>query len=542
MDRWKREVYQPARERFPEREDPFRTPSGFEIDPTYSSLDMPEREAPEMPGVWPYTGGIQPTLYRSRLWTMRQYSGFGTADETNRRFRYLIEQGQTGLSIAFDLPTQMGLDSDDPLARGEVGQVGVAIDTLHDMRVLFREIPLEKVSVSMTINSSAMVLLALYLVLAEENGVPWEKLRGTVQNDILKEYAARGTYIFPPRPSIRLITDLFAFCEEKVPLWNTISVSGYHIREAGATAVQELAFTLGDAIAYLEAAREVGLDAARIARRVTFFFDVMNDLFEEVAKFRAARRLWSTILHERFGIDKNETRLKFHAQTGGSTLTAQQPEVNIARVTIQALAAVLGGTQSLHTNAYDEAFALPTESSVRTALRTQQILAFESGASNVVDPLGGSYFVENLTDRMEREVRKLLDKIDEGGGMLPAIESGFVQREIQASAYEFQKKIESNENIVVGVNRFVSDGSAPLQTFSVDPSLEDAQKERLARVRAKRDGKVHGHALVRIEEAARGNDNLMPPIIDAVRARATVGEICKVLERVFGKHQEIVTF
>ncbi|MFH1277843.1 MAG: methylmalonyl-CoA mutase family protein [Candidatus Eisenbacteria bacterium] len=541
FERWRKEVYEPARAEFPEREGPFLTPSGLEVGPVYTPLDDSGPGAAELPGVFPYTRGIQPTLYRSRFWTMRQYSGFGTAEETNARFRYLLEQGQTGLSTAFDLPTQMGLDSDDPLAEGEVGRVGVAIDTIDDMRVLFDGIPLDKVSVSMTINATAAMLLALYLVLAEERGVPWEKLRGTVQNDILKEYAARGTYVFPPRPSIRLITDLFAFCEERVPRWNSISVSGYHIREAGATAVQELAFTLGDALAYLEAARDAGLDVAKIARRVTFFFDVMNDLMEEVAKFRAARRLWATLAHERFGIPEETVRLKFHAQTGGSTLTAQQPEINIARVTVQALAAALGGAQSLHTNSYDEALALPTESSARIALRTQQILAHESGLGHVVDPLGGSHYLEHLTDRIEAEVRKLLDRIDEEGGMPAAIESGFVQREIQRSAYDYQKKVEAGERVVVGVNRFVSEAKEEIAVFAVDPALETAQRKKLASVRSARDGKRHAGALAALEAGARGEANLMPLVIDCVRAKASIGEICKVLERVFGKHKEIVT-
>lgn len=534
---WRRDVYAPARKRFPERRKRFETPSGLDVEPTYGA---PPAEA-ELPGVFPFTRGIQPTLYRSRLWTMRQYSGFGTAEETNARFRYLLEQGQTGLSTAFDLPTQMGLDSDDPLAEGEVGRVGVAIDTVDDLRVLFEGIPLGRVSVSMTINATASVLLAYYLVLADEQGVAWKDLRGTVQNDILKEYAARGTYVFPPRPSMRLTTDLFAFCEEKIPQWNTISVSGYHIREAGATAVQELAFTLGDGLAYLDAARRAGLDPTKIARRMTFFFDVMNDLIEEVAKFRAARRLWATLAHERFGVPEEEARLKFHAQTGGSTLTAQQPEINIARVTIQALAAVLGGAQSLHTNAHDEALALPTESSARIALRTQQILAHESGVGDVVDPLGGAYYLENLTDRLEEEVRKLLGRIDEAGGMPAAIESGFVQREIQRSAYEYQKKIESGDQVVVGVNRFPSDEAGTIQTFTVDPALETNQKKRLGERKRARDAFRLAATLRALEDGARGDANLMPSILDAARAGASVGEIRAALETVFGRHKEIVT-
>ncbi|MFH1679597.1 MAG: methylmalonyl-CoA mutase family protein [Candidatus Eisenbacteria bacterium] len=539
LGEWREKVYEPSRAKLPEREKEFRTPGGFPVEPVYTPLDHGERI--ELPGTYPFTRAIQPTLYRSRLWTMRQYSGFGSAEETNRRFRYLLDQGQTGLSTAFDLPTQMGLDSDDPLAEGEVGKVGVAIDSIRDMRVLFDGIPLDRVSVSMTINSTASILLAYYLVLAEKDGVPWDRLRGTVQNDILKEYAARGTYVFPPRPSIRLITDMFAFCGREVPQWNPISVSGYHIREAGATAVQELAFTLGNAIAYLEAAREAGIDPGGIANRVTFFFDVMNDLFEETAKFRAARRLWARICGMRFGIDPDKARLKFHAQTGGSTLTAQQPEINIARVTIQALAAVLGGAQSLHTNAYDEALALPTEKSARIALRTQQILACETGVANTVDPMGGSHFLESLTDRIEEESEKLLRRIDEEGGMLEAIEKGFVQREIQSSAYEYQKKVEANETIVVGVNRYRTDEAVSAETFSMNPEVERSQKERVAKARAERNAAAHRRALEAVERAAREGTNLMPPVLEAARAEATVGEICAVLARVFGRHKEIVT-
>ncbi|MBM3320296.1 MAG: methylmalonyl-CoA mutase [Candidatus Eisenbacteria bacterium] len=539
LDAWREKIYEASRAKLPEREKEFRTPSGLRAEPVYTPFDREERF--ELPGVYPYTRAIQPTLYRSRLWTMRQYSGFGTPEETNRRFRYLLEHGQTGLSTAFDLPTQMGLDSDDPLSEGEVGKVGVAIDSVRDLGVLFDGIALDRVSVSMTINATAPVLLAFYLVLAEKNGVSWDRLRGTVQNDILKEYAARGTYIFPPRPSIRIITDMFAFSEREVPQWNPISVSGYHIREAGATAVQELAFTLGNAAAYIEAARAAGIDPGGIVGRVTFFFDVMNDLFEEVAKFRAARRLWARICWERFQVDPEKARLKFHAQTGGSTLTAQQPEINIARVTIQALAAVLGGAQSLHTNAYDEALALPTEKSARIALRTQQILACETGAANVVDPMGGSYFLESLTDRLEEETETLLRRIDEMGGMLEAVEKGFVQREIQRSAYEHQKKVESGETSVVGVNRYATDEPVPAETFAIDPEVERAQKERLARFRRERDNARHGKALDAVEKAAREGTNLMPPILEAARAEATVGEICAVLARVFGKHKEIVT-
>jgi len=541
FERWCEEVYRPARDRFPERRPRFRTPSGFEVPPVYTPLDLTEEAGGELPGVFPFARGIQPTLYRSRLWTMRQYSGFGSAAETNRRFRYLLEQGQTGLSVAFDLPTQMGLDSDDGLSAGEVGRVGVAIDSIRDMRLLLKELPLGRVSVSMTINATAPILLALYLVVAEEKGVPWAKLTGTIQNDILKEYIARGTYVFPPRPSLRLITDTFAFCQHHVPRWNTISVSGYHIREAGATAVQELAFTFGDAIAYLEAAREAGLDVELIVGRVTFFFGVMNDLFEEVAKFRAARRLWAKIVRDRFGVDEEKGRLKFHTQTGGSTLTAQQPMNNIVRVTVQALAAVLGGTQSLHTNSYDEALALPTEQSARLALRTQQVLASESGVGNVVDPLGGSYMIEKLTDRIEHETGVLLGRIEGEGGMLEAIEKGFVQKEIQRSAYEYQKGIEAGEVEVVGVNCYRSEEPSPEETFTVSREIETRQREEIARLRKERNQEAAEKALAALGAAARGTENLLPPILDAVRAEATVGEICTTLRDVFGKHREIVT-
>ncbi len=539
LERWRRETYNPAREKFKERKERFLTPSGIEVDPVYASRDS--KGAGELPGEFPYTRGIQPTLYRARLWTMRQYSGYASAEETNRRFRYLLDQGQTGLSVAFDLPTQMGLDSDAPLAAGEVGKVGVAIDSIHDMRILLADLPLDKVSVSMTINATAAILLALYVAVAEERGIPAKELSGTIQNDILKEYIARGTYIFPPRPSIRLIVDTFAFGNEHVPRWNTISISGYHIREAGATAVQELAFTFGDAIAYLEAAREAGLPLDRITKRVSFFFGVMNDLFEEVGKFRAARRIWSKILTDRFGLEAGATRLKFHTQTGGSTLTAQQPQVNISRVTIQALAAVLGGTQSLHTNSYDEALSLPTEESARIALRTQQVIASESGLGNVVDPLGGSYYVESLTDRIEEETMALLDRIEEEGGMLAAIESGFVQREIQQSAYDYQKGIEAGEIEVVGVNRYRTEETAPPAGLVVGGDTEETQKARLKALRAGRDSGRYEAAMTELEKAASGVENIVPYIKEAVLAEATVGEICDRLRTLFGKHEEIVT-
>jgi len=492
------------------------------------------------PGEYPYTRGIRPTMYRGRHWTMRQYAGYGSAEETNRRFRYLLEQGQTGLSVAFDLPTQIGYDSDDPMAAGEVGKVGVAIDSLEDMERLFEGIPLDQVSTSMTINAPASVLLAMYIAVAEKQGVPPEKLRGTIQNDILKEYIARGTYIFPPKPSMRLITDIFAFCAERVPRWNTISISGYHIREAGSTAVQEVAFTLANGIAYVRAALDKGLDVDEFAPRLSFFFNAHNHFFEEIAKFRAARRMWARIMKERFGAkDPRSLQLRFHTQTGGSTLTAQQPDNNIVRVALQALAAVLGGTQSLHTNARDEALALPTEESARIALRTQQIIAYETGVADTVDPLGGSFYVEALTDKIEEEAVKYIEKIDEMGGAVAAVEQGFMQREIHRAALETQRRIESGEEVVVGVNRFRMEEEPEPQLLRVDPSLAKRQIERLKDLRSRRDaGKVE-ESLAALKRAAEGTDNLMPYILDAVRAYATVGEICHALREVFGEYQPV---
>jgi len=471
---------------------------------------------------------------------MRQYAGYGSAEETNRRFRYLLEQGQTGLSVAFDLPTQIGYDSDDPMAAGEVGKVGVAIDSLEDMERLFEGIPLDQVSTSMTINGPASVLLAMYIAVAEKQGVPPEKLRGTIQNDILKEYIARGTYIFPPKPSMRLITDIFAFCAERVPRWNTISISGYHIREAGSTAVQEVAFTLANGIAYVKAALDKGLDVDEFAPRLSFFFNAHNHFFEEIAKFRAARRMWARIMKERFGAkDPRSLQLRFHTQTGGSTLTAQQPDNNIVRVALQALAAVLGGTQSLHTNARDEALALPTEESARIALRTQQIIAYETGVADTVDPLGGSFYVEALTDKIEEEAVKYIEKIDEMGGAVAAVEQGFMQREIHRAALETQRRIESGEEVVVGVNRFRMEEEPEPQLLRVDPSLAKRQIERLKDLRSRRDaGKVE-ESLAALKRAAEGTDNLMPYILDAVRAYATVGEICHALREVFGEYQPV---
>jgi len=521
------------------RRPPFKTSWGSEIQPVYGAGDLGEFDAERelgSPGAPPYTRGIYPTMYRGRLWTMRQYAGFGDAVETNRRFRYLLGQGQTGLSVAFDLPTQMGYDSDHPMAAGEVGKVGVAIDTVEDARLLLDAIPLDQVSTSMTINATAAVLLAMYLVTAEEQGVAWDRVKGTVQNDLLKEYIARGTYIFPVRPSLRVTTDIFAFCREHVPHWNTISISGYHIREAGSTAAQELAFTLADARVYVAAARDRGLEVDAFAPRLSFFFNAQANLLEEVAKFRAARRLWYRIMTEEFGAANPKSALmRFHTQTAGSSLTAQQPMNNVVRTTIEALAAVLGGTQSLHTNSMDEALGLPTEASARVALRTQQIIAEESGVAEVVDPLGGSYYVESLTSAIEKEARAYFEEIERRGGMIACIESGWVQDEIHRAAYAYQKAVESGERTVVGVNRYrVEETASP--AFAIDPALEPAQKRRLAAVRAERDAVACRNALERVEATARSDRNLLPPIVDAVRARASVGEISDVLRAVFGTY------
>jgi methylmalonyl-CoA mutase N-terminal domain/subunit len=491
-----------------------------------------------VPGAPPFTRGVQPNMYRGRLWTMRQYAGFGTAAESNERYRYLLAQGQTGLSVAFDLPTQMGRDSDDERSFGEVGRVGVAIDSIDDMRTLLAGLPLEKISTSMTINSTAATLLCLYIAVAEEQGVPREKIRGTIQNDILKEYMARGTYIYPPRPSIRLITDIFEFCGKQIPSWNTISISGYHIREAGCDAAQEVAFTLADGVAYVQAAVDAGLDVDKFGAQLSFFFNVHNNLIEEVAKFRAARRMWSTIMKERFGATTDRARaLRFHCQTAGMTLTAQQPLNNVVRVTVQALAAVLGGCQSLHTNSYDEALGLPTSEAVTIALRTQQIIANESGVADFVDALGGAYAIESLTDRLEKEAGKYIARIDELGGMVSAIESGYPQREIQNSAYAYQLEVERRQRLIVGVNEFVQDSVSP-PVMSIDPAIERDQIARVRAVRAKRDSARHAEALSRVEAAARGTDNLLPCILDAVKAYATVGEVANVLRRVWGEHVE----
>jgi methylmalonyl-CoA mutase, N-terminal domain len=504
------------------------------VPPDPSTWD-PARELGE-PGEFPFTRGIQPTMYRSRLWTMRQYAGFGTATESNRRYRHLLEQGVTGLSVAFDLPTQIGYDSDHPLAAGEVGRVGVAIDSIDDMAELFDGIPLDRVSTSMTINSTAIILLAMYVALADRHGVDRGRLAGTIQNDILKEYLARGTFIYPPPASLRLVTDIFAFCERELPRWNAISVSGYHIREAGATAVQEVAFTLANGIAYIEAGRARGLSAESLGERMSFFFAAHNDFLEEIAKFRAARRMWARVMAGRFGVtNPRAQQLRFHAQTAGSTLTAQQPDNNLVRVTVQALAAVLGGAQSLHCNGRDEALALPTEESATLALRTQQIIAYESGVANTVDPVGGSYEIERRTSEIERDATAVLNRIEAAGGTLAAIESGVIQREIQESAFRAQQAIENGDSPVVGVTRFQTDEGASIPIFRVDPDIERGQRDRVAAVRATRDARQWRAAIDAVRDAAGGDVNLVPLVIAAVRAKATVGEISDVMRDVFGE-------
>jgi methylmalonyl-CoA mutase N-terminal domain/subunit len=494
------------------------------------------------PGEFPYTRGIYPNMYRGRLWTMRQYAGYATAEESNARYKYLLAQGTTGLSVAFDLPTQIGLDSDDPLALGEVGKVGVAIDSLEDMERLFAGIPLDEVSTSMTINATAAILLSLYLAVARKQGVPFNKVRGTMQNDILKEYIARGTYIYPPAPSLRLVTDIFGFCAREVPNWNTISISGYHIREAGSTAIQGVAFTLADGITYVEAALAAGLEIDDFAPRLSFFFNAHNNLLEEIAKFRAARRLWARIMRDRFKArDPRSLMLRFHTQTAGSSLTAQQPEVNVVRTTIQALAAVLGGTQSLHTNSMDEALALPTESAARVALRTQQVIAYESGVTEAADPLGGSYAIEHLTDEIEEGAVAYLEKIEAMGGMLRAIEIGYVQREIQEAAYRYQKAIEAQEQVVVGVNRFQVDEEPPINVLRIDPALEQAQVERVRALRERRDRQAVTTALNKLKQAATTDENLLPRILECVESYATVGEISNALREIWGEYRETST-
>jgi methylmalonyl-CoA mutase N-terminal domain/subunit len=528
-----------------ERRERFETSSGIELPNDFnpSNTESPDYETDlGSPGEFPYTRGVRHNMYRGRFWTMRQYAGYATAEESNARYKYLLAHGTTGLSVAFDLPTQIGLDSDDPLAAGEVGKVGVAIDSLEDMMRLFDRIPLDTVSTSMTINATASTLLCLYLAVARRQGVTFDKVKGTIQNDILKEYIARGTYIYPPVPSLRLVTDTFAFCAREVPNWNTISISGYHIREAGSTAVQEVAFTLADAIAYVYAALNAGLKVDEFAPRLSFFFNAHNNLLEEIAKFRAARRLWARVMRERFGArDPRSMMLRFHTQTAGSTLQAQQPEVNVVRTTIQALAAVFGGTQSLHTNAMDEALALPTEAAARLALRTQQVIAHESGVADTVDPLAGSYAIEHLTDEIERRAADYIERIDAMGGMLRAIETGYVQREIQEAAYNYQRAIERREQLVVGVNSFEIEEASSVQTLRIDPSIEQAQIERVRGLRERRDAEGAETALVRLEEAARGTESLLPRILACVESHVTVGEISHRLRRVWGEYREAVT-
>ena len=524
----------------PERRSAFATVSELPIKTVYWPWDAADFDLDKdlgLPGSYPFTRGVQPNMYRGRFWTMRQYAGFGSAEETNKRFKYLIEQGQTGLSVAFDLPTQIGYDSDHDLAAGEVGKVGVAIDSVEDLGQLFAGIDLSAVSTSMTINSPAAILLAMYLTVAEEQGADISKLRGTIQNDILKEYPARGTYIFPPAPSMRIITDIFAFCNQHVPLWNTISISGYHIREAGSTAVQEVAFTLANGIAYVQAAIDAGLDVNSFGERLSFFFNSHQDFLEEIAKFRAARRLWARIMKERFhATNPRAMMLRFHTQTAGCTLTAQQPDNNVVRVAFQALAAVLGGTQSLHTNSRDEALALPSQESVQIALRTQQIIAHESGAADTVDPLAGSYFVEALTHEIENGAAQYIRKIDEMGGAVRAVECGFIESEIQDSAYQFQKAVESDDRVIVGVNSFQTQEKLPSNLLRVDPRVRETQLKGLDKLRSERDSAAAESALAQLRKCAEGADNLMPPILDAVKKRVTLGEICGVLRQVFGEY------
>jgi len=536
---WEEKYVKPLIEKSPERKKEFKTSSGIVVDRLYTPEDVEIDYENKLgyPGVYPFTRGVYPTMYRGRIWTMRQYAGFGTAEETNRRYRYLLEQGQTGLSVAFDLPTQIGYDSDHPMALGEVGKVGVAIDTIQDMEILFDGIPLGKVSTSMTINSTCAQILSMYIAVAEKQGVEMSSLRGTVQNDMLKEYIARGTYIFPPEPSLRLATDIIMFCAKEMPHWNSISISGYHMEEAGATPVQEVAFTLADGITYVEKVIERGMDVDSFAQSLSFFFAAGNNFLEEIAKFRAARRLWARLMKERFNAkDPRSMMLRFHVQTAGCTLTAQQPENNIVRVALQALAAVLGGCQSLHTNSFDEALCLPTEKAVRIALRTQQIIAEESGVADVVDPLGGSYYIEWLTDRIEEEAMKYIEKIDEMGGMIKAIESGYVQREIQKSAYEKQKAIDSGEITVVGVNKYQIEEEIQIELLRVDKAIVEKQIRRLQEFRKNRDVKKVEEALDRLRKAAEKEDeNLMPYVLEAVKARATLGEMTDALRDVFGE-------
>ncbi|MDD5205346.1 MAG: methylmalonyl-CoA mutase family protein [Desulfobacterales bacterium] len=545
VEGWNRSVEKKL-EKNPERQKEFVNNSGVPIKRLYTPADLDDIDYLEdlgFPGSFPFTRGVQPTMYRGRHWTMRQYAGFASAEESNRRYRFLLEQGQTGLSVAFDLPTQIGYDSDNEMAMGEVGKVGVAIDSLRDMETLFREIPLDQVSTSMTINAPAAILLAMYIAVAEQQGVPSEKLRGTIQNDILKEYSSRGTYIFPPKPSMRIITDIFAYCAKKVPQWSTISIGGYHIREAGSTAVQEVAFTLANGIAYVEAALQAGMDVDGFGPRLSFFFNAHLDFLEEIAKYRAARRIWARIMKDRFKAkDPRSMMIRFHTQTAGCTLTAQQPMNNIVRVAFQALAAVLGGTQSLHTNSMDEALALPSEQAVQIALRTQQLIAYESGVCDTVDPLGGAYYLETLTREIEEKAESYIRRIDEMGGAAAAIEKGFVQREIQESAYKFQREIERKERVVVGVNRFQVKEEKPRNLLRVDPAVRASQLDKIRKLKSERNSAGVADCLAALKKAASGADNLMVPILDAVKCYATLGEICDVRRDVFGEYKQVNTF
>jgi methylmalonyl-CoA mutase, N-terminal domain len=538
---WEEKELAKSLNRFPERKEKFTNHGGEEIPRVVmpETIDEEYLEKIGFPGRYPFTRGVQPTMYRGRLWTMRQYAGFSTAAESNKRYRYLLEQGTTGLSVAFDLPTQIGYDSDDPMSIGEVGKVGVAIDSLADMETLFEHIPLDKVSTSMTINSPAAILFAMYVAVGEKQGVTPEKIKGTIQNDILKEYVARGTYIFPPKPSLRLITNIFQWCSQNTPAFNTISISGYHIREAGSTAAQEVAFTLANGCTYVQTALDAGLELEVFARRLAFFFNASSDLLEEVAKFRAARRLWARLMKERFGAKNSASQmLRFHTQTAGNTLAAQQIDNNIVRVTIQALAAVLGGTQSLHTNSKDEAHSLPTEESVRTALRTQQILAHESGVADTIDPLAGSYYIESLTDKIERDALALINKIEDAGGVVKCIEEGFIQRQIENAAYQYQVEIERGERIIVGTNKFQIQEEIKPPLLRVDPEVEKTQVAKLNEVKKNRNNDQVKHLLATLETAAHGSDNLMPYIYDCVKEYATLGEICNVLRKVFGEYKD----
>ena len=544
--KWEKEILDRALGKEKERKDVFTSISGEPIERLYTPLDVSDLDYNEQlgyPGQFPFTRGVQPTMYRGRFWTMRQYAGFGSARESNARYRYLLEQGQTGLSVAFDLPTQAGYDSDHPLSMGEVGKVGVAVDCIGDMRLLFDEIPLDKVTTSMTINAPATVLLAMYLAVADEQGIPYEKLGGTVQNDILKEITVRGQYIYPPRPSMKLTVDLIEYCFKNVPRWNSISISGYHIREAGSTAAQEAAFTIADGIAYVQACVERGLDVDKFAPRLSFFFNAFTNVVEEVAKFRAARRVWARIMKERFGAkDPRSLMLRFHVQTGGVTLTAQQPLNNIIRVTLQAYAAALGGCQSLHTNSYDEALCLPTEQAVTVALRTQQIVAEESGATDSIDPLAGSYMVEALTDKIEKQVNDYLEKIDNMGGTLKAIEKNYIQKEIQQSSYRFQKEIENNERVYVGINKYTMEEAPPANLLKVDMKVGQAEAEKLRKMRAARDAKRWEKALENLRKVSEKNENVMSAVIEAVKAEATIGEICDVWREIYGEYKPKQSF